>query len=130
IREEADAGADAVQLEESDLVICVGMGLGEQNIPLAFQLAKELNGAVGATRRVVDSGWLPRQYQVGLTGKFVTPRIYLGLGVSGRYNHTIGIQKAGTIIAINTDPNAEIFKMSDLAVVGDCVAIAKAILSH
>ena len=69
-------------------------------------------------------GWVARQFQIGLTGKFIAPEVYLGLGVSGRYNHMIGVQKSGLIIGINQDPSAEIFQTADIGVKGDCVAIA------
>lgn len=123
-----DAGTDAIKMDSALAVICVGMGLGQENVPLAFQLADLLHGAVGATRRTVDAGWLQRQFQVGLTGRFIAPEIYLGLGVSGRPNHTIGIRKAGRILAVNQDPNAEIFKAADLGIIGDCVAITKELI--
>ena len=123
-----DQGTQAQKMEHSDVVICVGMGLGQENVPLAVRLAELLNGAVIATRRVVDSGWLPRQYQVGLTGKFIAPRAYLGLGVSGKFNHTIGIQKAEKIIAVNNDPNAEIFKTCDIGIVCDCVTLCRKLI--
>jgi electron transfer flavoprotein alpha subunit len=71
---------------------------------------------------------MPRQFQIGLTGKFVAPDFYIGLGISGRANHVIGIQKAGKIIAINQDPNAEIFKSADLGVVGDATAITNELI--
>ncbi len=125
---ETDAGKEAAKMNQAEVIVCAGMGLGQDHLPLAFRLSELLGGAAGATRRVVDSGWMPRQYQVGLTGKFVAPRVYLGLGVSGRFNHTIGIQKSGTIIAMNSDANAEIFKVCDLGVTGDCVSIGKAMI--
>jgi len=126
---EIDAGAEAAHLDSADLVVCIGAGLGEANVPLARQLAARLGGSIAATRRVVDAGWVPRQFQVGLTGKFIAPRVYVGLGVSGRANHRIGIQKAHTLIAINQDPNAEIFKHCDLGIVADCVEVVRALLS-
>lgn len=128
LQQETNLGVEAVRMDNSRVVVCAGMGLGQENLPLAFRIAELCDGAVGATRRVVDSGWLPRQFQVGLTGKFVSPEAYLGLGVSGRYNHTIGIQKSDTIIAINQDPQAEIFKHSDLGIIGDCVTISRHIV--
>jgi electron transfer flavoprotein alpha subunit len=124
-----DAGSDAVKMDSALSVICVGMGLGQENVPLATRLADLLHGAVGATRRVVDAGWLQRQFQVGLTGRFIAPEVYIGLGVSGRPNHTIGIRKSGRIIAVNKDPNAEIFKNADLGVVGDSVDITKELIA-
>ena len=130
LEREADQGADAARMDDARVVVCVGMGLGQDNVPLAIRLADAYDGAVGATRRVVDAGWLERQFQVGLTGRFIAPAVYLGLGISGRYNHTIGIQKAGLIIAVNNDPNAEIFKTADLGIVGDCAAITRALLER
>lgn len=130
LERETDQGADAARMDDARVVVCVGMGLGEGNVPLAVRLADALDGAVGATRRVVDAGWLQRQFQVGLTGRFIAPAVYLGLGISGRYNHSIGIQKAGLIIAVNNDPNAEIFKTADLGIVGDCVEITRALIER
>lgn len=124
----ADSGSEALRMTEADVVICAGMGLGQENVPLAEALADSLSGAICATRRVVDAGWLKRQYQVGLTGKFISPRVYLGLGVSGRFNHTVGIQKAHQVIAINSDPAAEIFKSCDLGIVGNAVDVVRALL--
>jgi electron transfer flavoprotein alpha subunit len=118
-----DSGSDALKMDSASIIVGVGMGLGQDRVPSAFRLAELLRGAVGATRRVVDGGWMQRQFQVGLTGKFVAPECYIGLGISGRANHVIGIQKAGKIIAINQDPNAEIFKSADLGIVGDAAAI-------
>ena len=128
LQQETDPGADAANMDHARIVVGVGMGLGQENVPLAIRLAHAYDGAVGATRRVVDAGWLQRQFQVGLTGKFIAPTVYLGFGVSGRYNHTIGIQKAGKIIAINNDPKAEIFRTADLGIMGDSPAILRAIL--
>lgn len=128
LSQKTDSGSDAVKMDGASTVVGVGMGLGQDRVPSAFRLAELLQGAVGATRRVVDSGWMPRQFQVGLTGKFIAPAFYIGLGISGRPNHVIGIQKAGKIIAINQDPNAEIFKNADLGVVGDCVAITNELI--
>jgi electron transfer flavoprotein alpha subunit len=125
VESQIDEGRRAVKMETSEVVICVGMGLGQENVPLAFRLAELLDAGIGATRRVVDNRWMGRQFQVGLTGKFISPRVYLGLGVSGRFNHTIGIRKSNKIVAINNDPNAEIWSIADLGIVGDCVEIVK-----
>lgn len=124
IAQEIDPGVDAAKMDQAKVVVGIGIGLGSENTQLAFQLAGLLEGAAGATRKVVDSGWVPRQFQIGLTGKFIAPEVYLGLGVSGRYNHLIGVQKAGLIIGINQDPAAEIFQSADVGIKGDCVAIA------
>jgi electron transfer flavoprotein alpha subunit len=124
IAQEIDPGVDAAKMDQAKVVVGIGMGLGSENTHLAFHLAGLLDGAAGATRRVVDNGWVARQFQIGLTGKFIAPEVYLGLGVSGRYNHMIGVQKSGLIIGINQDPAAEVFQSADIGVKGDCVAIA------
>lgn len=123
IAREIDPGIEAVKLDNSKFVVGVGAGLGQESVRIAERLAELLDGSVGGTRRVVDQGWLPRQFQIGLTGKFISPRIYLSLGVSGRYNHMIGVQKSNQIIAINHDPSSEIFKACDIGIHGDCIAI-------
>jgi electron transfer flavoprotein alpha subunit len=78
-----------------------------------------VDGHFGASRKVVDQGWLPRQLQIGLTGRTVAPHLYIALGIKGAFNHIVGIQRAGTILAINNDPNADIFKLCDYGIVGD-----------
>jgi len=100
----------SAELDEAERIICVGTGIGgPENLAAIEALAKAMRTQIGATRRVVDQGWLPRHQQIGLTGKVVSPLLYIGVGVRGALNHTIGIQQADTIAAINIDPNAEIF---------------------
>ena len=114
-----EAGTAGAALDGAPVVVCVGTGLGgPENLPSVEELARTLGGAIGATRKVVDLGWLPRQQQIGLTGKAVAPGLYVGVGVRGGFNHTIGILRAGTIVAINSDPGAEIFRVADLGLVG------------
>lgn len=123
-----DVSVEVSDLEEAHSIVCAGTGVGgPENIPILQALAEALGGVLGATRRVVDAGWLPRQQQIGLTGKIVSPRLYIGAGVRGAFNHTIGIQQAGTIVAINTDPNADIFQTADLGIVDDFARIVPAI---
>ena len=120
IEERHEVALDAAELEEAHTVLCVGTGIGgPERLSLVYQLAKALDARVGASRRVVDSGWLPRQVQIGLTGKVVSPRLYIGVGVRGTLNHTIGMRQSETVVAINNDPQAEIFQTSDFGVVAD-----------
>ncbi len=115
---------EVAELDEAQRVICVGTGIGgPENLAAIDALAKALEAQIGATRRVVDQGWLPRHQQIGLTGKVISPALYIGIGVRGALNHTIGIQQAGTIVAINSDPNAEIFHNADFGVVSDWLEI-------
>jgi electron transfer flavoprotein alpha subunit len=107
-------------LEEAEVIVAGGIGLGgPENFSLAESLATTLDGAVGATRAAVYAGWYPYGAQIGQTGKTVSPKLYIALGISGAVQHKVGMQNAKTIVAINTDPNAPIFEFSDLAVVGD-----------
>jgi electron transfer flavoprotein alpha subunit len=83
---------------------------------------------VGGTRKVVDAGWLPRQQQVGLTGRAVAPSLYVAIGLRGNFNHTVGILGAGTVVAINRDVEAPIFESADVGIVGDWREVAAALL--
>lgn len=117
-------------LEGADIVIGVGKGFRRiENIRLALDLAEALTAAtnlrvaVGATRDVVFAGWLPRRVQIGVSGRAIAPRLYIAIGISGHVNHIVGIRNSKYIIAINRDPRAPIFRISDLGVVGDLMKI-------
>lgn len=113
--------AKGVKLAEADVIISGGYGLGSADgFDLLFEMAKSFeNAAVGASRKVVDLGWIPYQHQVGQTGKTVRPKIYIAFGISGAIQHRVGMSKAGLIIAVNKDPDAPIFKFAHHGIVGD-----------
>jgi electron transfer flavoprotein alpha subunit len=118
--EQAHAESEGPSIEDADVIVAGGRGLGgPENFALAEQLAQALGGAVAATRAVVDAGWYPYSAQVGQTGKTVSPKLYVALGISGAIQHKVGMQGSNVIVAINKDPNAPIFEYSDLGIVGD-----------
>jgi electron transfer flavoprotein alpha subunit len=118
--EQAHEESEGPSIEDADVIVAGGRGLGgPENFALVEDLAKALGGAVAATRAVVDAGWYPYAAQVGQTGKTVSPKLYVAVGISGAIQHKVGMQSSGLIIAINKDPNAPIFEYADLGIVGD-----------
>ena len=111
---------EGVNLESADLIVCVGRGIGgAENIEVAEELAGALGAELGASRPVIDSGWVPKARQIGKSGAHVRPKLYLGLGVSGAPEHVEGMQGSELIIAVNTDPSAAIFNVAHYGAVAD-----------
>lgn len=118
------ASFEGPRLEDADIVVAGGRGLGAQeNFKLVEQLAEVLGGIAAASRPLVDEGWIDSSRQVGLTGKITRPTLYLAAGISGATQHMVGCTGAKTIVAINTDPTAAIFRYARYGIVGDCVEI-------
>jgi len=116
--------ADGVDLSNAEIIVSIGRGVGKiENVDLVKSLAEKLNAQIGASRPVVDAGWLDHSYQIGSSGQTVSPKLYLAVGISGAIQHLVGMKGSKNIIAINKDPNAPIFEISDYAILGDIFEI-------
>jgi electron transfer flavoprotein alpha subunit len=122
---------EKINLTGADVIVCGGRGLGNaEGFDLVRELADALGGVVGATRGAVDSGWIGHAHQVGQTGRTVAPKLYVALGVSGAVQHLVGMQSSDHIVAVNSDPNAPIFKVATYGIVGDLYEVVPAMLGR
>ena len=122
---------DDANIQDAEKVVSGGRGLKKpENFALVRQLADKLGAAVGASREAVDRNWISYPHQVGLSGKTVTPRLYVAVGISGSIQHLAGMKTADCIVAINSDPEAQIFKVADFGVVGDLFEVVPALMEE
>ncbi len=125
-----EAVVGEVDITQADIIVDVGQGIGdEKNIPLVNELAEVMGGVLGCSRPIVDKKWLPKERQIGTSGKTVKPKVHLAIGVSGAFQHVAGM-KGSTIIAINKDPKAPIFRVADYGIVGDLFKIIPVLLDR
>lgn len=125
------AEREAIDLSMAELIVTVGRGIrAPEYVAMARRLSQLLGGGLAATRPVCDEGWLPFAHQVGSSGQTVAPRVYLALGLSGATQHLVGMRGSHTIVAINKDPNAPIFKVADYGIVGDLFEIVPALIAE
>jgi electron transfer flavoprotein alpha subunit len=123
-------GGQVVDLSSAEIIVSVGRGIQDEgNIDVARELAEAIGGEIAASRPVCDEGWIPIERQVGSSGQSVAPKLYLALGISGASQHLVGMKGARTIVAVNKDPKAPIFKVADYGIVGDVLEVMPALIS-
>ncbi len=119
-----EAAVGEVDITQADVIVAIGRGIGDpENIPMVEELAKLLGGVLACSRPVADKNWLPKERQVGTSGKTVKPKLYIALGISGAFQHTAGMKNSGTIIAVNKDPKAPIFNVAHYGIVDDLLKV-------
>jgi electron transfer flavoprotein alpha subunit len=126
-----EVGGGDVDITEADVLVSIGRGIDEEeNLPLVEELADTLGATLSSSRPIVDNGWLPKNRQVGQSGKVVTPDVYIAIGISGAVQHVAGMKGADTIVAINTDPNAPIYDIADYGIVDDLFEVVPELIEE
>ena len=126
-----EVGGGDVDITEADVLVSIGRGIEEEeNLPLVEELADALGATLSSSRPIVDNGWLPKNRQVGQSGKVVTPDVYIAIGISGAVQHVAGMKGADTIVAINTDPNAPIYDIADYGIVDDLFEVVPQLIEE
>ncbi|WP_132058206.1 electron transfer flavoprotein subunit alpha/FixB family protein [Halorussus amylolyticus] len=126
-----EVGGGDVDISEADFIVSIGRGIEEEeNLDLIRDLVEATDATLASSRPIVDNGWLPKNRQVGQSGKVVTPTVYLAIGISGAVQHVAGMKGADNIIAVNTDPNAPIFDIADYGIVGDLFEVVPELIEQ